>query len=164
MGGATPLQTIKLKGEGGHCEALIFNSCRHRGCNRVWLTWKKKSTSLIGFPDCTFTLSQLNIKIGWGTKKKKCRAHISERRLREFGAAENFVIGKINNIYSGEMQISLRWGAMNNWVRTITLNNSFLNILQCVVLWPEEKGSTREGLEGGGGQSWLFCDSGNARW
>lgn len=40
--------------------------------------------------------------------------HISERRLREFGAAENFVIGKINNIYSGEMQISLRWGPMNN--------------------------------------------------
>ena len=61
--------------------------------------------------------------------------------FEEFGAAENFVIGKINNIYSAEMQISLRWGPMNNWVRTITLNNSFLNILQCVFLWPEGKPS-----------------------
>lgn len=60
--------------------------------------------------------------------------------FEEFGAAENFVIGKINNIYSVEMQISLRRGPMNNWVRTITLNNSFLNILQCIFfLWPEGK-------------------------
>lgn len=34
--------------------------------------------------------------------------------FEEFGAAENFVIGKINNIYSAEMQISLRRGPMNN--------------------------------------------------
>lgn len=34
--------------------------------------------------------------------------------FEEFGTAENFVIGKINNIYSVEMQISLRRGPMNN--------------------------------------------------
>lgn len=65
--------------------------------------------------------------------------HTFRRSFEEFGAAENFVIGKINNIYSVEMQISLRWGPMNNWVWTITLNNSFPNILQCVFLWPEGK-------------------------
>lgn len=80
----------------------------------------------------TFISSHLNIK---GCKTP----HTFGTSFEEFGAAENFVIGKINNIYSVEMQISLRWGPMNNWVRTITLNNSFLNILQCVFLWPEGK-------------------------
>lgn len=40
--------------------------------------------------------------------------HTFGTSFEEFGAAENFVIGKINNIYSVEMQISLRWGPMNN--------------------------------------------------
>ncbi len=80
----------------------------------------------------TFISSHLNIK---GYKMP----HAFGTSFEEFGAAENFVIGKINNIYSVEMQISLRRGPMNNWVRTITLNNSFLNILQCVFLWPEGK-------------------------
>lgn len=80
----------------------------------------------------TFISSHLNIK---GYKMP----HTFGTSFEEFGAAENFVIGKINNIYSVEMQISLRLGPMNNWVRTITLNNSFLNILQCVFLWPEGK-------------------------
>lgn len=80
----------------------------------------------------TFILSHLSIK-GYKTP------HTFGTSFEEFGAAENFVIGKINNIYSVEMQICLRWGPMNNWGRTITLNNSFLNILQCVFLWPEGK-------------------------
>lgn len=80
----------------------------------------------------TFISSHLNIK---GYKM----LHTFGRSFEEFGAAENFVIGKINNIYSVEMQISLRWSPMNNWVWTITLNNSFPNILQCVFLWPEGK-------------------------
>lgn len=87
----------------------------------------------------TFISSHLNIK-GYKTQ------HTFGTSFEEFGAAENFVIGKINNIYSVEMQISLRRGPMNNWVRTITLNNSFLNILQCVfydqraswVLWQQQ--------------------------
>lgn len=80
----------------------------------------------------TFISSHLNIKA-------YKMPHTFGTSFEEFGAAENFVIGKINNIYSVEMQISLRWGPMNNWVWTITLNNSFLNILQCVFLWPEGK-------------------------
>lgn len=80
----------------------------------------------------TFISSHLNIK---GSKMP----HTFGTSFKEFGAAENFVIGKINNIYSVEMQISLCRASMNNWVRTITLNNSFLNILQCVFLWPEGK-------------------------
>lgn len=43
----------------------------------------------------------------------KCHTY-HESSFVEFGAAANFVIGKINNIYSAEMQISLRWGPMNN--------------------------------------------------
>lgn len=95
---------------------------------RTWFVFQMTCKSC-----STFISSHLNIK-GY---KMPCTFGTS---FEEFGAAENFVIGKINNIYSVEMQISLRRGPMNNWVRTITLNNSFLNILQCIFfLWPEGK-------------------------
>lgn len=90
--------------------------------NRTWLFFQMTCNSC-----ATFISSHLNIK---GYKMP----HTFGTSTEEFGAAENLVIGKINNIYSAEMQISLRWGSMNNWVRTIILNNSFLNILQCVFL------------------------------
>lgn len=101
--------------------------CNYASFQRTWFVFQMicKSCS-------TFISSHLNIK-GYKT------LHTFGTSFEEFGAAENFVIGKINNIYSVEMQISLHQGPMNNWVRTITLNNSFLNILQCVFLWPEGK-------------------------
>lgn len=108
----------------------------------VWLLWK---ISWLFFQmtcnSCaTFISGHLNIK---GCKMP----HTFGTSIEEFGAAENLVIGKINNIYSGEMQICLRWGSMNNWVRTIILNYSSLNIRQCVfydrganrVLWQQQR-------------------------
>jgi hypothetical protein len=69
---------------------------------------RQETMAFMIWKSCTpFIHSHLNIK-GHNSP------HISEPSSEEFGVAENLVIGKINNIYSAEMQISFHRGSMNN--------------------------------------------------